>query len=180
MEILALGVLLAAFTLGLLLGQPYIRLLRHFHVGQNIRPEGPSSHYGKQGTPTMGGALVIVVVAGIWALLLLILPDEERGLFVPQSIVPIGSLIAVGILGAIDDLINVRYGFGIRGRHKLVWQFFVAVTAAIYIQRHFAVTAVFVPFLGQWEVGSIAIVLLAIFVIIGTSNAVNLTDGMDG
>ena len=57
--------LLAAFLLGLVLGAPYIRLLRHFRIGQNIRPEGPQSHYVKQGIPTMGGALFIGVTAAL-------------------------------------------------------------------------------------------------------------------
>ena len=141
---LSLGVLVSAFLLGLVLGGPYIRLLRELRFGQNIRREGPTSHYTKQGTPTMGGVLVIAVVAGLWLLVLVLLPESQRDDFVPQTIVPIGTLVAVGALGAIDDYVNVAYGFGIRGRQKLVWQFFVAVVAAVYIQRHFAVTGVFV------------------------------------
>ena len=180
MAILALGVLLAAFLLGLILGGPYIRLLRRFRIGQNIRPEGPATHFAKQGTPTMGGALVILVVAALWLLVLALLPESQRGDYVAQTIVPIGALVAVGVLGAIDDLVNVRYGFGIRGRHKLVWQFFVALVAAVYVQRHFAVNGIFVPLAGEWQIGAAAFVVLAVFVIIATSNGVNLTDGMDG
>ena len=93
---------------------------------------------------------------------------------------PIGAFIAVGILGAIDDYVNVVYGVGIRGRHKLVWQLIVAVVAALYIQRHFAITGVFVPLVGEVEIGAIAFVLIAIVAIVGTSNGVNLTDGLDG
>ena len=180
MAILALGVLLSAFLVGLLLGSPYIGLLRRFRIGQNIRPEGPATHHVKQGTPTMGGALVILVVTGLWLIVLAVLPEAQRADFVPQTIVPLGALLAVGLLGAIDDLVNVRYGFGIRGRHKLVWQFCVAVVAAVYIQRHFAVTGVFFPLVGEVEVGAIVFVAIAVFVIMATSNGVNLTDGMDG
>jgi phospho-N-acetylmuramoyl-pentapeptide-transferase len=180
MAILELGVLLSAFLIGLLLGGPYIGLLRRFRIGQNIRPEGPATHHVKQGTPTMGGALVILVVTGLWLIVLAVLPEAQRADFVPQTIVPVGALLAVGLLGAIDDLVNVRYGFGIRGRHKLVWQFCVAVVAAVYIQRHFAVTGVFFPLVGEVEVGAIVFVAIAVFVIMATSNGVNLTDGMDG
>jgi phospho-N-acetylmuramoyl-pentapeptide-transferase len=180
MAILALGVLLASFLLGLLLGGPYIRLLRRFRIGQNIRPEGPATHHRKQGTPTMGGALVILVVTALWLTVLVVLPEAQRADFLPQTIVPLGALIAVGLLGMIDDLVNVRYGFGIRGRHKLVWQFCVAVVAAVYIQRHFAVTGVFLPLVGEIEVGAAVFVAVAVFVIMATSNGVNLTDGMDG
>lgn len=180
MAILALGMLLSAFLFGLVLGSPYIRLLRHLRVGQNIRREGPESHYAKQGTPTMGGALVIAVVGGLWLLVWAFLPDAQKGDFVPQTIVPVGTLVAVGALGAIDDLVNVRYGSGIRGRQKLVWQVLVAVLAAIYIQRHFGITGIFVPLLGEWEIGALAFVVLAVLAIVATSNGVNLTDGMDG
>ncbi|HYR92592.1 MAG TPA: phospho-N-acetylmuramoyl-pentapeptide-transferase [Methylomirabilota bacterium] len=180
MAILALGVLLAAFLLGLVLGAPYIGLLRRLRIGQNIRPEGPQTHYVKQGIPTMGGALFIAVTAFLWLLVLALLPADQRDVFIPQTIVPIGTLIAVGILGAIDDIVNVRYGAGIRGRQKLVWQAIVGLAAAIYIQRHFGVTGIYVPLVGEWEIGAVLFVVLAAFTIIAMSNAVNLTDGMDG
>ena len=142
MAILALGVLLAAFLLGLVLGSPYIGLLRRFRVGQNIRPEGPQTHYVKQGIPTMGGALFIGVTSLLWALVLALLPPDARDDFIPQTIV----------------------GFA----------------AALYIQRHFGVTGVYVPLVGEWEIGPVIFVGLALFTIVAMSNAVNLTDGMDG
>lgn len=180
MAILALGVLLAAFILGLILGQPYINLLHRLRMGKNIRREGPQSHYAKQGTPTLGGVLVIAVVVLLWLLVLAILQEPQRGDFVAQTIVPIGALVAVGLLGFIDDYVDILYGFGIRGRHKLVWQLVVAVVAALYIQRHFAITGVFVPFVGEVEIGAVPFVALAVFAIISTSNGVNLSDGLDG
>jgi phospho-N-acetylmuramoyl-pentapeptide-transferase len=179
-EILALGVLLSAFLLGLVLGAPYIRALRRFRIGQNIRPEGPQSHYVKQGIPTMGGALFIGVTCALWVFVLLLLPETERDVFIPQTIVPIGALVFVGVLGAIDDLVNVRYGFGIRGRHKLVWQTIVGLVGAIYIQRHFGVNGVYVPLVGEVQIGEVAFIALALFTIVAMSNGVNLTDGMDG
>jgi len=179
-EILALGVLLSAFLLGLVLGAPYIRALRRFRIGQNIRPEGPQTHYVKQGIPTMGGALFIGVTCALWLFVLLLLPETERDVFIPQTIVPIGALVFVGVLGAIDDLVNVRYGFGIRGRHKLVWQTIVGLVGAIYIQRHFGVNGVYVPLVGEVQIGEVAFIALALFTIVAMSNGVNLTDGMDG
>ena len=180
MAILSLGVLLAAFILGLAVGSPYINLLRRLRMGKQIRREGPQSHYAKQGTPTLGGVLIIAVVALLWLLVFAILQEPQRGDFVAQTVVPIGALVAVGVLGFIDDYVNIVYGFGIRGRHKLVWQLVVAVVAALYIQRHFGITGVFVPFVGEIEIGAQAFVLLAIFAIISTSNGVNLIDGLDG
>jgi phospho-N-acetylmuramoyl-pentapeptide-transferase len=172
--------MLVAFLLGLGLGGPYIRLLRDLRIGKSIRAEGPQSHFAKQGTPTMGGALVIAVIFFIWGALLAFLPDDQRDEFIPQTIVPMGALLAVGALGLIDDLVNVAYGFGIRGRHKLVWQLIVAVAGAVYIQRHFGVTGIYLPLVGEWEIGATAFILLAAFAIVGTSNGVNLTDGLDG
>src|SRR5258707_12989320 len=106
----------------------------------------------------MGGAVVIGVNARLWLLVLLLLPADQRDVFIPQTIVPIGTLIAVGVLGAIDDLVNVRYGAGIRGRQKLVWQAIVGLAAAVYIQRHFGVTGTYVPLAGQSEIGDMVFV----------------------
>lgn len=181
MAILSLGVLLAAFLLGLVLGAPYIRLLRRLRMGKQVRREGPPSHLvTKQGMVTMGGLLFIFVVLVLWLFVLLLLPPDQRDDYLPQTIVPIGTLIAVGVLGFIDDYVNVVYGFGIRGRHKLVWQSIVALAAALYIQRHFGITGVFVPLVGEWEIGAVAFVILAVFAIVAMSNGVNLTDGLDG
>lgn len=180
MAVLALGVLLAAFLLGLVLGSPYIRLLRHFRMGKQIRREGPQSHYAKQGTPTLGGVLIIAVVAVLWLAVFALLQEPQRGDFVAQTIIPVGALIAVGVLGFVDDYVNIVYGFGIRGRHKLVWQLVVALVAALYIQRHFAITGVFVPLVGEVQIGAPLFVALAVFAIISTSNGVNLADGLDG
>ena len=181
MAILALGALLAAFLLGLVLGGPYIRLLRRLRMGKQVRREGPPSHLiTKQGMVTMGGVLFISVTFVLWVLVLVLLPPDQRDEYLPQTIVPIGTLIAVGVLGFIDDYVNVLYGFGIRGRHKLVWQTIVALAAALYIQRHFAITGVYVPLVGEWEIGAVGFVVLAVFAIVAMSNGVNLTDGLDG
>src|SRR2546430_1678003 len=139
-----------------------------------------SRDFAKQGIPTMGGALFIVVVPALWAFVWFLLPQNERDNYIPQTIVPVGALVGVGALGAIDDFVNVKCGFGIRGRHKLVWQTIVAVAAAIYIQKHFAVNGIFVPLVGEWLVGAVVFGVIAVIAIVGTSNGVNLTDGMDG
>ena len=163
--------LLLAFIGMVLLAPIYISLLQRLGFGKQIRAEGPEAHYGKAGTPTMGGILVV----GVVLFLAMALRIEDAG-----TLTPMLTLMGVGILGAIDDFVNVRSGIGMRGRWKLVWQSVVAVLAGYYIQRHFDITAINVPGIGEVVIGPLLFVLFVAFVIVGTSNAVNLTDGLDG
>jgi phospho-N-acetylmuramoyl-pentapeptide-transferase len=167
---LLLAVVLA-FGGVVLLGPVYIRLLQRLGFGKQIRIEGPQAHAVKAGTPTMGGMLIVVVV--MFLAMAMRLEDES-------TLTPMLTLVGVGILGAIDDFVNVRTGFGVRGRYKLVWQTVVAVLAAIYIQRHFDLTGINVPLVGQFEIPLVFLVLFIAFAIVAASNAVNLTDGLDG
>jgi phospho-N-acetylmuramoyl-pentapeptide-transferase len=163
--------LLAAFAGVLLLGPIYIGLLQRLGFGKQIRSEGPQGHVRKSGTPTMGGMLLVVVVM----FLAMAMRIED-----PFTLTPMLALVGVSILGAIDDFVNVRTGVGVRGRFKLVWQTIVALLAAFYIQRHFDITGVDVPFAGEVVIGGFLFILFVAFVIVGVSNAVNLTDGLDG
>ncbi len=178
---LALGGMIVSFALTVALFLPFMRLLRHFRIVKNPREEEPGSHGAKRGTPTMAGALVILVVTLLTAGLYFLLPDEQqRGDYVVQTLTPVLALVAVGALGALDDYFDAIFGRGIRGRHKIVWQAIVAIAGAIYMQRHFAVTGIFIPLAGEWEIGAVAFIALATIAIVGTSNGVNLTDGLDG
>ncbi len=163
--------LLLAFLGVVLIGPIYIRLLQRLGFGKQIRAEGPEAHGVKAGTPTMGGMLLVLVVM----FLAMALRIEDA-----STLVPMLTLVGVGVLGAIDDYVNVRFGIGVRGRFKLVWQTAVALLAAIYIQRHFALDAIVVPLVGGFEIGAILFIALAAFCIVGFSNAANLTDGLDG
>lgn len=170
--------LLAAFVGVVLLGPIYIRLLQRLGFGKQIRSDGPESHFGKAGTPTMGGMLLVVVV-----MFLAMAMRIEDG----YTLTPMLALVGVAILGAIDDFVNIHTGIGVRGRFKLVWQTIVALLAAVYIQRHFAIPDVNIsfitvplPFGSEAIIGGLVFVLFVAFVIVGTSNAVNLTDGLDG
>jgi phospho-N-acetylmuramoyl-pentapeptide-transferase len=154
-----------------LLAPIYISLLQRLGFGKQIRTDGPESHYGKAGTPTMGGMLVV----GVVVFLAMALRIEDAA-----TLTPMLALVGVGILGAIDDFVNVRSGIGMRGRWKLVWQTIVALLAGFYIQRHFDITGINVPGLGELVIGPLLFVLFVAFVIVGASNAVNLTDGLDG
>jgi len=162
--------LLAAFAGVVLLGPVYIGLLQRLGFGKQIRSDGPD-HFSKAGTPTMGGMLLVVVVM----FLAMAMRIEDT-----STLTPMLALVGVAILGAIDDFVNARTGIGVRGRFKLVWQTAVAVLAAWYIQRHFEFNSVNLPFAGEIVVGGLIFVLFIAFVIVGLSNAVNLTDGLDG
>jgi phospho-N-acetylmuramoyl-pentapeptide-transferase len=171
-ELISIAVALLLAFIGMVLLAPiFISLLQRLGFGKQIRLEGPESHYGKAGTPTMGGILLVSVVL----FLAMALRIEDA-----STLTPMLTLMGVGILGAVDDFVNVRTGIGMRGRWKLVWQTAVAILAAFYIWRHFDLTGVNIPFLGQIEVMPVFLIGFIAFVIVGTSNAVNLTDGLDG
>jgi phospho-N-acetylmuramoyl-pentapeptide-transferase len=163
--------LLLAFVGMVILAPIYINLLQRLGYGKQIRSDGPEAHYGKAGTPTMGGMLVV----GVVLFLAMALRIEDAA-----TLTPMLTLMGVGILGAIDDFVNVRTGIGMRGRWKLVWQTVVALLAGWYIWNHFDLTGINIPFLGQFEVAAPLLIGFIAFVIVGTSNAVNLTDGLDG
>ena len=172
MSLVAIVVALLLAFIGMVLLAPiYISLLQRLGFGKQIRLDGPEAHYGKAGTPTMGGILVV----GVVLFLAMALRIEDAA-----TLTPMLTLMGVGILGAIDDFVNVRTGIGMRGRWKLVWQTAVAVLAGFYIWNHFDLTGINVPFLGQIEVIPVILIGFIAFVIVGTSNAVNLTDGLDG
>ena len=163
--------LLLAFALVVILMPPYIRLARHFGMAKQIRTEGPQGHMVKWGTPTMGGLLLIVVVLGIY----LLLRPLQGGI-----IAPLATLALVGLLGAVDDWLNAKTGEGISAKQKLLWQTVVAVFVAWQIQNTYAITGIRVPFIGEVAVEPWLYVPFAAFAIVAASNAVNITDGLDG
>jgi phospho-N-acetylmuramoyl-pentapeptide-transferase len=178
--------LLLAFACMVILMPPYLRLLRWIGIGKQIREDGPGTHLVKQGTPTMGGVLIVFVILAVAFVF---------DAFDTSTYSPLAVLALVGGLGAVDDWLNARTGIGIRVRQKLVWQSVVAIGAAIYIQNHFGFNGFRVPFVGDvintstlWlpfinhnvEIGSLIFIAVAVVAIVGASNGVNLTDGLDG
>jgi phospho-N-acetylmuramoyl-pentapeptide-transferase len=163
--------LLLAFGGVVALGPVYIGLLQRLGFGKQIRVDGPQGHLSKAGTPTMGGMLLVVVVM----FLAMAMRIEDV-----STLTPMLTLVGVGILGAIDDYVNVQTGLGMRGRWKLVWQTLVALLAAWYIQRHFAITSINIPLVGSVPVAPLIFIFFVAFVIVAMSNGVNLTDGLDG
>ncbi len=163
--------LLLSFALVVILMPPYIRLLRFAGMGKQIREEGPESHFVKEGTPTMGGLLVI----GVVLILFVLLRTPERGV-----IAPLAALAFVGVLGALDDYLNARTGEGIRARQKMLWLVVVAGVAAFQIQQTYNLQGFRVPFVGDVFIDPKAYVLFAALAIVAASNGVNITDGLDG
>ena len=162
---------LVAMIISIVVGPKFIAFLRRNEFGQQIREEGPEHHSTKQGTPTMGGMLMIVVVM----FLAMAMRIEDV-----STLTPMLTLVGVGILGAIDDYVNAQTGIGMRGRYKLIWQTLVALLAAWYIQRHFLINEINVPLVGDVGILPILFILFVAFVIVAMSNGVNLTDGLDG
>ncbi len=170
---------LTALVISFIVGPSMIRKLTYYKIGQSVRDDGPQAHLSKAGTPTMGGALVLVSVAIttiLWA-------DLSNRFVWVVLIVTIGF----GAIGWIDDYRKVVYRNpkGLSARTKFFWQSVIGVAAAIYLAWSAdlpAETELIVPFFKQvaYPLGLFGFVILTYFVIVGTSNAVNLTDGLDG
>jgi phospho-N-acetylmuramoyl-pentapeptide-transferase len=170
--------ILLAFALVVILMPPFIVVLRRLGFGKRIRTSGPDSHMIKEGTPSMGGVLMIAVVTGSALLFHTIATTEE--FLGPQTIAPLLTLIVVGVLGAADDYLNATTGEGIRIRQKLLWQIVVAGFIAYQVQDTYDIRTLTVPFVGDVGIEPWAYVLFAAFAIVATTNGVNFTDGLDG
>jgi phospho-N-acetylmuramoyl-pentapeptide-transferase len=181
-----------SFLLAVVWGRPLIRVLRAKHIGKQIRIEGPQTHLVKAGTPTMGGLMIIGPVFVITAVMVIIsaIAEAQRGVPIANIgfsiLVPLGTLLAYGFLGAIDDLANVRgtrvKGEGMLGRYKFAIQ--IALATIIAIVLHFSpatqLHSMALPGVQQKIDIGLLWIPIAIFWIVGFSNAVNLTDGLDG
>jgi phospho-N-acetylmuramoyl-pentapeptide-transferase len=171
---------LTALAVSLILGPYVIRKLTAYKIGQAVREEGPRSHLTKAGTPTMGGALILVSMC----LTVLLWGDLQSRLVWVVLLVT----LAFGTIGWIDDYRKVvhRNPRGLPARWKFFWQALIGLSAAIYLgtltQTMPALNQLIVPFFKHiaYPLGTIGFILLTFFVIVGTSNAVNLTDGLDG
>jgi len=169
---------LTALVISFIVGPVMIRKLTRKKIGQSIREDGPESHYEKAGTPTMGGALILVAI-GISTLLWADL--ENRYVWV-VLIVTLGH----GIIGFVDDYRKVMQGNsdGLSAGAKLFWQSTIALGVAVFLYMSAEVAAetqFIVPFFKDVMIDmGWAYIVVTYFVIVGSSNAVNLTDGLDG
>ena len=170
---------LTALVISFVIGPLMIRKLTAYKIGQAVRDDGPQSHLIKAGTPTMGGALILVsitITTLLWADL------ENRFVWIVVWVT-----LAFGAIGWIDDYRKVvkRDPKGLSARAKFSWQSAIGVAAACYIAfstHQPAQMAFIVPFFKQiaYPLGAFGFVVMTYLVIVGSSNAVNLTDGLDG
>ncbi|MEI2688478.1 MAG: phospho-N-acetylmuramoyl-pentapeptide-transferase [Anaerolineae bacterium] len=172
------------FFLAVIWGPPLIRWLIRNEMGKKIRVEEPGSHQMKMGTPTMGGLMVIIPVLIITGLLNI---ANLLGFnIIGQSVlVPLGTLVAFGLLGLIDDLEGVRskrvFGEGIMARTKALWQvIFALVIALILYFSPTELSSVAIPGVVERIHIGLLWIPIATFIIVAMSNAVNFTDGLDG
>jgi phospho-N-acetylmuramoyl-pentapeptide-transferase len=169
---------LSALALSFLVGPPMIRRLAERQIGQRVRSDGPQTHLSKAGTPTMGGLLILVAIVFatlLWADL------SNRFVWIV-----LGVTVAFGLIGFWDDYLKLVVGDtrGLIARYKYFWQSVAGLGAAVALfltAKTAAETTLFVPFFKDvsFPLG-VAFVALTYFVIVGSSNAVNLTDGLDG
>jgi phospho-N-acetylmuramoyl-pentapeptide-transferase len=180
---LALALAGFSFMLTVIWGEPLLRILRYLKIGESIRMDGPERHVVKSGTPTMGGVLFILPVLLITILFnaasLLGLTVLGRSIFLPM-----GTLIVFGLLGSIDDWQKLRGKRtsvrGLRARTKFLIQIFLGLIISIGLQYVLEAPQLYLPWLNRQFYLGVWYIPLATFLIVGFSNAVNFTDGLDG
>lgn len=179
---ITLRAVLAAMTalfISFIVGPTMIRKLTEMKIGQSVRDDGPQTHLVKAGTPTMGGALILVSIA-----ITTLLWGDLSNKYIWVVLV---TTLGFGAVGWVDDYRKVVYRNpkGLSAKQKYFWQSLFAILAATFLALSVklpAQTELIVPFVKTVAIplGAVGFIILAYFVIVGTSNAVNLTDGLDG
>lgn len=166
------GILLVAFIFALVLGMVLIPVLRRLKIGQNIRTVGPKRHLSKAGTPTMGGVIFLVSALVVTAV------------FMPRD--PLGYLVlfmavAFGSIGFADDYLKVvrKQPLGLKARYKLAGQIVFSIVFYLILKALSFDEVLVLPWLGAIDLGW-AYPIFILLVMVGTVNAVNLSDGLDG
>lgn len=164
-----------SFVIVLLLGPIVIPALKKFKFGQNIREEGPKSHMKKSGTPTMGGLMFIVSI--------IITSLVVSGAKSSDIAVALITTVGYGFIGFIDDMLKIKHkkNLGLRAYQKLLGQIILAFILACYAYMNKSIgSAIQIPFTNKMIDFGIWYIPFIMFVIVATSNGVNLTDGLDG
>ncbi|NLY10011.1 MAG: phospho-N-acetylmuramoyl-pentapeptide-transferase [Tissierellia bacterium] len=167
---------LVALIVSIMMGYIIVPRLRQMMVGQSIREEGPKSHYSKAGTPTIGGLIFISSILICMAVF---------RMFSPAAIISSLSLLLFGGLGFIDDYIKVvkKRNLGLTARQKLAGQLLVSIIIVIvYVLFKGTNFPLIIPFTGRKVInmGPVIGTIFTVFVLVGATNSVNLTDGLDG
>jgi phospho-N-acetylmuramoyl-pentapeptide-transferase len=170
---------LTALSISFIVGPAVIRKLTALKIGQSVRSDGPQTHLVKAGTPTMGGVLILVSVS-VTTLLWADLSNDYVW-------VALATLIGFGVIGWIDDWRKVveKNSRGLPSRWKYFWQSVIGLAVAGYLWQTASLpahTELIIPFLkhATLSLSAVSFIALVYFVIVGSSNAVNLTDGLDG
>ncbi|MDT3707060.1 MAG: phospho-N-acetylmuramoyl-pentapeptide-transferase [Thiobacillus sp.] len=170
---------LTALAISFIVGPAVIRKLTALKIGQSVRNDGPQTHLVKAGTPTMGGALILVSVT-VTTLLWADLTNDYVW-------VALFTLLGFGVIGWVDDWRKVveKNSRGLPSRWKYFWQSVIGLAVAVYLWKTASLpahTELIIPFLkhATLTLPALAFIALTYFVIVGSSNAVNLTDGLDG
>ncbi|MBO8171146.1 MAG: phospho-N-acetylmuramoyl-pentapeptide-transferase [Bacillaceae bacterium] len=163
----------ASFLIAVVLGPLFIPVLRRLKFGQSIREEGPSSHFKKAGTPTMGGTIILLALS----FTVLKFANRSFDIFLIMFVT-----LGYGLIGFLDDFIKIslKRNLGLTARQKLFGQLLVAIVFFYFLMDKQHDTAIYFPGT-NWgiELGWLYLPFL-IFILIGAANAVNLTDGLDG
>jgi phospho-N-acetylmuramoyl-pentapeptide-transferase len=165
--------LILSFLVATIIGSPIIKGLYNLKFGQNIRQDGPRSHLKKAGTPTIGGLIFITSTTIVTFIMIRDIKDE--------AFVALFAFIAFGFIGFLDDIIKIvkRNNLGLRAYQKMILLLIVSGVLSYYSYVELG-TKINVPFINtQWDLGVLYIPFV-IFYFAATTNAVNLTDGLDG
>ncbi len=171
-----------SFLMVVFWGRPFLRLLEHWKIGKRIRIDGPDRHFTKMGTPTMGGLLILIPVVIITVVLNVynLLGQTVIG---RSILVPLGVMLSYGFLGALDDLAGVRgmrRGEGFTARFKIVIELVMSFLIALVLYFGLELRSIALPGVPERIPIGLFYIPVAMMVIISSSNAANLTDGLDG
>ncbi len=169
---------LTALGISLLLGPYMIRMLQKYQIKEKIRKDGPQQHMIKMGTPTMGGLLILAA-----CLTATLLWSDLSNRYIWVIVL---ATVGFGLIGFLDDILKLKRGKGLSAREKFIYQLVLGFVIAIYLtyfdsNRTGYSTLLYVPFLKQIRLDlGFGYLFFIVLIIVGTSNAVNLTDGLDG
>ena len=177
-------ILIITYAIAVVLALIIIPILKKLKIGQIERSDGPESHLKKQGTPTMGGIIIIIaiIIVTIGAYLYYTKKGETE---VAKNIIPIlGLTVGFGVIGFIDDFkkLVLKNTKGLKPSFKMLGLLFISVAYVLYLLKGLNLgTETYIPFIKQYiDMPIFAYIPFAILVILGATNAINLTDGIDG